>query len=140
MTHLPISRPALQVLAVSLLLVSAASAHVTLQTQRPLIPGRSATVQLVVPTERPIETTKVSLEVPDAFLKAGGRLSRIQFPSGWQVEIIKEDKPADVYSQEMKERAERRTSQGGEELKPVADTPADNAQDDDAASEEESSE
>jgi hypothetical protein len=50
---------------------------------------------------------RVTLEMPDAFLKAGGRLSHIEFPAGWQVKIDREDKPEDVNSREMGQRAKR---------------------------------
>jgi hypothetical protein len=87
---------------------------VTLRAQGPLAPGRYATILLVVPTERHLPTTQVSLEVSDAFLNAGGRLSRVQYPSGWQVEIIKQDKPGEIYEQEMRERAEREEQRAAE--------------------------
>jgi hypothetical protein len=45
--------------------------------------------------------------VPDAFLKAGGRLSRVEFPAGWQVQFEKQDKPGEVVQQETAERSER---------------------------------
>ena len=60
-------------------------AHVTLRTEKPLRPGGSAQIYMVVPNEWNADTTQITLEVPDAFLKAGGRLSRVDFPSGWQV-------------------------------------------------------
>lgn len=84
-----------------------APAHVTLRPAAPLRPGGFATVHLVVPTERHVPTVQVTLEVPQAFLEAGGRLSRVEHPSDWQVTFEKEEKPADVYSKEMEERASR---------------------------------
>jgi len=83
------------------------SAHVTLRTDKPLRPGGSAQVYMVVPNEWNADTTQITLEVPDAFLKAGGRLSRVDFPSGWQVEFQKEDKPDDIYKRETDARARR---------------------------------
>ena len=71
-----------------------------------------------VPSERASDTVSVTLEVPDAFLKAGGRLSRVEFPPGWQVVIDKEDKPEDVYSAEMAERTKR--AQPSESASPSA--------------------
>ena len=82
-------------------------AHVTLRTDKPLRPGGSAQVYMVVPNEWNADTTQITLEVPDAFLKAGGRLSRVDFPSGWQVEFQKEDKPDDIYKRETDARAKR---------------------------------
>jgi len=66
-------------------------AHVTIQTDRPLQPHTTVRINIVVPNESDTDTTQVSLEVPDAFLSAGGRLSRVDFPAGWQVNIEKED-------------------------------------------------
>jgi len=82
-------------------------AHVTLRTDKPLRPGGSAQIYMVVPNEWNADTTQVTLEVPDAFLKAGGRLSRVDFPSGWQVEFQKEDKPDDIYKRETDARSKR---------------------------------
>jgi uncharacterized protein YcnI len=82
-------------------------AHVTFRPNQPLRPKGSAEVLMVVPTERPVATIRVSIEVPDAFLKAGGRLSRVDFPAGWQVRIEKEDKPDDIYSKEETARTAR---------------------------------
>jgi hypothetical protein len=84
-------------------------AHVTLRSTGPLRPSASAMVTLVVPSERPVDTTKVVLEVSDAFLQAGGRVSRLEFPSGWSVPVDKENKPEDVYARETAAR-----SAGGE--------------------------
>jgi uncharacterized protein YcnI len=81
--------------------------HVTLRPSQPLRLGGFADVVMNVPSERGSDTVSVSLEVPDAFLRAGGRLSRIEYPPGWQVVIDKEDKPDEIYSQEMAERANR---------------------------------
>ncbi len=82
-------------------------AHVTLRPTQPLRPKGFANVSLVVPNERHVDTTKISLEVPQAFLKAGGRLSRVEYPPGWQVTLDKEDKPGDVYRNEIDERSKR---------------------------------
>src|SRR5437763_920233 len=82
-------------------------AHVTLRPNQSLRPGGYATVSLVVPNERHVDTTKVTLEVPEAFLKAGGRLSRVEFPAGWKVTLDKEDKPGDIYRQETEQRWSR---------------------------------
>ena len=89
------------------LVASAAWAHVTLRPNQPLRPGGYAEISMVVPTERSVDTVRVTLEVPEAFLKAGGRLSRVEYPSGWQVKIDKEDKPGEIYAREMDQRAER---------------------------------
>ena len=87
--------------------VASAKAHVTLRPAQPLRPGGFATVNLNVPTERAVPTVSVTLEVPDAFLNAGGRLSRVEFPSGWEVKFEKQDKPADIVQKETTERSER---------------------------------
>ena len=81
--------------------------HVTLRPGQPLRLGGYGDVVMNVPSERASNTVSVSLEIPDAFLKAGGRLSSVEFPPGWQVVIDKEDKPEEVYSEEMAKRAKR---------------------------------
>lgn len=89
------------------LLASASWAHVTFRPNQPLRPGGYAEISMVVPTERSVDTVRVSLEIPEAFLKAGGRLSRVDFPAGWQVKIDREDKPGEIYAREMDQRAKR---------------------------------
>ena len=81
--------------------------HVTLRPGQPLRLGGYGDVVMNVPSERASDTVSVTLEVPEAFLKAGGRLIGVEFPPGWQVVIDKEDKPEEVYSEEMAERAKR---------------------------------
>ena len=88
-------------------LAEASWAHVTLRPNQPLQPKGFGVVSLNVPNERNLDTTRVTLEIPDAFLKAGGRLSRVEYPPGWQVKLYKEDKPGDVYRKEMGERSKR---------------------------------
>ena len=101
-------------------------AHVTLQTAQPLRPrGGYANVILNVPNERHVENTKVTLSVPEAFLKAGGRVNRVQYPSGWAVTLEKADKPGDVYTQEQDVRAKRdaeREAAGAEQSTKAAET------------------
>jgi hypothetical protein len=94
------------------LLASASWAHVTFRPNQTLRPGGSAEISMVVPTERSVDTVRVTLEVPEAFLKASGRLSRVDFPAGWQVKIDREDKPGAIYAREMDERAKRSTDTG----------------------------
>lgn len=89
------------------ILASAAWAHITFKPNQPFEAGGSADINMVVPTERAVATVKVTLELPEAFLKAGGRLSRIDFPAGWQVKIDREDKPGDIYASEMDQRAKK---------------------------------
>lgn len=91
-------------IAVVVLLANAAWAHVTFRPNQPFPAGTSADITMMVPTERAVGTVSVSLEVPEAFLKAGGRLSRLDFPAGWQVKIDREDKPGDIYTSEMNKR------------------------------------
>ena len=47
-------------------------AHVTLRTNQPLKSGSYATLILNVPNEWSVDNTKITLEIPEAFLKAGG--------------------------------------------------------------------
>ena len=103
------NRCAVAALAVAAL-APVARGHVTLRASQPLRPGSYAEIQMVVPNERHVDTVRVTLEVPDAFLNAGGRLSRVEFPDGWRVVLEKEDKPGEVYSQEIEQRARRRQS------------------------------
>ena len=86
--------------------------HVTLRPSQPLRLGGYGDVVMNVPSERPSDTVSVTLEVPEAFLNAGGRLIGVQFPPGWQVVIDKEDKPADVYSEETARREQRAQASG----------------------------
>jgi hypothetical protein len=82
-------------------------AHVTLQVSQPLRPKGFATVALNVPNERHVDNTKVTLEVPEAFLKAGGRLNRVLYPAGWTVTVEKKDKPSEIYNKEKDDRSKR---------------------------------
>lgn len=94
------------------LLPGAAGAHVTLQTSQSLRPkGGYANVTLNVPNERHVDNTKITLEVPEAFLKAGGRINRVQYPPGWTLTLEKKDKPSDVYGREMKRRDSQKKEQ-----------------------------
>jgi uncharacterized protein YcnI len=95
-------------IAAALALPQSAPAHVTLQASQPLRPGASfSNITLNVPNERHVDNTKVTLEIPEAFLKAGGRLNRLIYPAGWTVTLEKKDKPSDVYNRESEERAQR---------------------------------
>ncbi len=93
-------------------IVSPLRAHVTLRPAQPLVPGGYVTVNLNVPSERHVGTVSVTLEVPDAFLNAGGRLSRVEFPAGWEVKFDKQNKPGEVYQQELTARSEREPAPG----------------------------
>jgi uncharacterized protein YcnI len=100
------SRPLMAGIGVAVF-AGASWAHVTFRPNQPFQPGGSAEVTMVVPTERAVGTVRVTLELPEAFLKAGGRLSRLEFPAGWHVKIDREDKPGDIYTREMDQRAKR---------------------------------
>ena len=83
-------------------------AHVTLQTTQTLRPkGGYGNVTLNVPNERHVDNTKVTLTIPEAFLRAGGRVNRVQYPAGWTVTLEKSDKPGDVLTKEKDTRAKR---------------------------------
>jgi uncharacterized protein YcnI len=98
----------LALIAAAVALPQSAPAHVTLQTNQPLRPGASfSNITLNVPNERHVDNTKVVLEIPEAFLKAGGRLNRLIYPAGWTVTLEKREKPSDVYNRESEERARR---------------------------------
>jgi hypothetical protein len=103
-------------------------AHVTFRPNQAFPAGGSADITMMVPTERAVGTVSVSIEVPDAFLKAGGRLSRLDFPAGWQVKIDREDKPGDVYASEMDQRAKRNADPG--HVAPPPKTPAEKKEQD----------
>jgi uncharacterized protein YcnI len=92
---------------VFVVLQTALDAHVTLRTAGALAPSGYATVSLSVPTERPVATTRVVLDVPDDFLEAGGRISRLEFPANWMVTLEKAEMPADVYEKESADRRAR---------------------------------
>ena len=87
-------------------------AHVTMRASGPLSPSGTATISLVVPNERYVDTTRVVVEVPDDFLRSGGRITRIEYPADFKTRLEKEDIPADIYSKEAaarKARAARQT-------------------------------
>ena len=88
-------------------LAGACWAHVTFKPNQPFEAGGSADITMVVPTERAVATVRVTLELPEVFLKAGGRLSRLDFPAGWQVKIVREDKPGAIFARETDQRAKR---------------------------------
>lgn len=101
----------------TMLVVLAASspigAHVTIRSAAPLTPGGFGTITLSIPNERHVDTTKVVLEVPDDFLRGGGRISRVEFPAGWIVTLDKQDIPAEIFASEdaaRKARAAARAS------------------------------
>ena len=107
MRSIRVHAPAILLTLGCILSPMASVAHVTLRPTQPLRPGGFATVNLVVPNERHVNNSKITLEVPESFLKAGGRLSKVEYPAGWQITIDKEDKPGEVYQQEMTERTQR---------------------------------
>ena len=90
----------------------AGRAHVTLRPNQPLTPGGYANVSMIVPNERHVNNVSVTLEIPEAFLNGGGRLNRVEYPAGWEVQIEKENKPGEVYQKEMDDRKNRRESAG----------------------------
>jgi hypothetical protein len=124
--------------AIGILIVTfapTAAAHVTLRTAAPLVPAGYATVMLAVPTERPVDTSSVILEIPDDFLRAGGRISRLEYPAGWKVILEKQEIPSEIYSDEAAARKKRRAEAApSEEHQQVAD--AAEAQNEEAAMEE----
>jgi len=110
------------------ILACASWAHVTFRPNQPFQAGGSADITMMVPTERAVGTVSVSLEAPEAFLKAGGRISRLDFPAGWHVKIDREDKPGDIYARETDQRAKRNADPG--HVAPPAKTPADKKEQD----------
>jgi len=113
---------ALTLIAAITLLAAASWAHVTFRPNQPFPAGGSADITMMVPTERAVGTVSVSLEAPEVFLKAGGRISRLDFPAGWHVKIDREDKPGDIYARETDQRAKRNADPG--HVAPPAKTPA----------------
>ncbi|MBI1956027.1 MAG: DUF1775 domain-containing protein, partial [Acidobacteria bacterium] len=106
------------VLSVLALLPKVAGAHITMRPEDPLKPGTfAAAVRMMVPNERHVPTTRIVLEIPEDFRKAGGRLSSVENPSGWEVKIEKQDKPAAIYNREMEARRSRRPARSEEERK-----------------------
>jgi hypothetical protein len=83
-------------------------AHVTIRTAGPVEPSGYASVSLAVPNERHVDTTRVVLEVPDDFLEAGGRISRVAYPPDWRVTLEKQPIPREIYARETEERNARR--------------------------------
>lgn len=101
----------------------AVEAHVTIRTPGPVRPSGFATVSLSIPTERPVPTTRVVLDVPDDFLNAGGRISRLEFPAGWTITLEKADMPSDVYEKEAAARKARNAEHAPASV-PAAQDPA----------------
>jgi hypothetical protein len=83
------------------------SAHVTIRPPGPHAPSGYATVSLAVPNERHVDTVRIVLDVPDAFLEAGGRLSRVEYPPTWRVTIEKADIPDEIFKEENTARRAR---------------------------------
>jgi hypothetical protein len=111
-------------------------AHVTIRTAGPVEPSGYASVALAVPNERHVDTTRVVLEVPDDFLRAGGRISRVEYPPNWQVRLEKQPIPEDIYARESEERSARRAERAAAaEHAPTAEDPAE-AQREEAAMEQ----
>jgi hypothetical protein len=69
---------------------------------------RHSLVTLTVPNEKKVNNTSVSLEVSDAFLKAGGRLTKVIYAPGWEVKLDKEAIPDDVYQKDVQSRTQQR--------------------------------
>jgi len=69
---------------------------------------RHVLAMLTAPNERTVNNVSVSLEIPEAFLKAGGRLAKVVFLPGWEVKLEKESIPDDIYQRDMAERQQRR--------------------------------
>lgn len=113
---------ALTLIAAITLLAGASWAHVTFLPNQSFPAGGPADITMMVPTERAVGTVSVSLEVPEAFLKAGGRINRLDFPTGWQVKIDREDKPGDIYARETDQREKRAADPG--HVVPPAKIPA----------------
>ena len=110
----------------------AGRAHVTLRPNQPLTPGGYANVSMNVPNERHVNNVSVTLEIPEEFLKAGGRLNRVEYPAGWEVQLEKENKPGEVYQKEMDDRKKR-----GESAEQSSTASADKPQETDDPQEEE---
>ena len=94
-------------LAVTFFLCGSAWPHVTFRSQEALYPRQRSTILLHVPNERSVEISKVILEVPDAFLKTGGRVEQVQAPPGWEAVVEKQDKPPDVLAEDQNRAGER---------------------------------
>jgi hypothetical protein len=102
------------------------AAHVTLRPATPLVPAGYGTVMLSVPTERHVDTSRLVLDVPDDFLRAGGRISRLEYPQGWKVTLEKQEIPNEIYADETAARKQRRAEAAAFDDHPV--TPADTAE------------
>jgi uncharacterized protein YcnI len=123
--------------AAAILAISSAPlihAHVTLRTSAPLVPAGYGTVMLSVPTERAVDTSRVVLEVPDDFLRAGGRISRLEYPPGWTIALEKQDIPGEIYADEAAARKQRRAEAAATEH--AAPSDAADVQSEEAAMEE----
>lgn len=82
-------------------------AHVTFRSQARLYPRQRTSIVLNVPNERNADVNKIVVEIPDAFLLAGGRIEKIQSPPGWEFVAEKQVKPAHVLAEDRRRQEER---------------------------------
>lgn len=83
------------------------AAHVTFRSEQRLVPGQRLRVTLNVPNERTVELHRVVLEVPETFLRAGGRLERMAVPPGWDVAVENDPSQGDAQTAGTTEPADR---------------------------------
>lgn len=104
----------LAILAATVLFPGAIWAHITLRPEERLKPGiYAARIRISVPNERHVATTRITLEVPEDFRRAGGRLNWVEQPVGWEVRIEKEAKPVEIYKRDLEVRAKREERRAG---------------------------
>jgi uncharacterized protein YcnI len=97
-------------LAATLVLAPAAAAHVTLQPES--VPAGGFTrLDVRVPTERDVPTTKVEVQFPPGFLFAS-----YEPVPGWNIEITKRklDKPVEQFGEQITEEVDRVIFSGGQ--------------------------
>jgi uncharacterized protein YcnI len=97
-------------LAATLVLAPAAAAHVTLQPES--VPAGGFTrLDVRVPTERDVPTTKVEVQFPPGFLFAS-----YEPVPGWNIEITKRklDKPVEQFGEQITEEVDRVIFTGGQ--------------------------
>jgi hypothetical protein len=99
---------------VAVILQTAVSGHVTIRSSGPLSTSGYATVSIAVPNERHVDTVRLLVDVTDAFLEAGGRISKVEYPADWTVRLEKRNKPDAVYARESADRAARNQARSEE--------------------------
>jgi periplasmic copper chaperone A len=102
-------RPVLPLVAAALVVTPAAAAHVTLNPEEALS-GSFSRFVVRVPSERPVATTKVTVQLPDGLFFVS-----FQPKPGWKrtIKIQKLSQPVEIFGEPVRERVAEVTWSGG---------------------------